>query len=59
MRGFTADGDVLVHDPAASTDAGVPRSYDREQLRAAWMGVSGGIAYLVWAGERPVGEAAE
>ncbi|WP_162924712.1 peptidase C39 family protein [Rubrobacter indicoceani] len=51
IRGFTETGDVVVNDPAASSDAGVRRTYDREQFRAAWMRGSGGIVYLV----RPAG----
>ena len=59
VRGFTDDGDVRVHDPAATTDEGVPRTYDRDQLREAWQGGSGGVVYLIWSGERPVGSPGE
>ena len=55
VRGFTEDGDVAVNDPAASSDAAVPRTYDRRQIEAAWLGGSGGVAYLLWTGERPDG----
>ena len=50
--GFTADGDVVVNDPAASSNAGVRRVYDRAQFENAWLkrgpaGGSGGVAYVV------------
>ena len=45
--GFTASGDVVVNDPAASTSAGVRRTYDRAQFEAAWLGGSGGTAYVI------------
>jgi len=45
--GFTATGDVVVNDPAASTSGGVRRTYDRAQLEAAWLGGSGGTAYVL------------
>ncbi|MDP2314949.1 MAG: C39 family peptidase [Pseudomonadota bacterium] len=53
VTGFTDDGDVRVNDPASASDAAVPRTYDRRQIEAAWLGGSGGVVYLVWAGERP------
>ncbi len=51
VRGFTASGDVVVNDPAAPDDAGVPRVYERGELSRAWLtnpGSSGGIVYLVY-----------
>ena len=45
--GFTSSGDVVVNDPAASTDSGVRRTYKRSQFERAWLGGSGGIAYVV------------
>lgn len=50
IRGFTPSGNVLVNDPAARDDAGVPRIYERGEFSRAWLrnrGASGGIAYLV------------
>jgi len=50
IRGFTASGDPIVNDPAASTDASVPRVYDREELERAWLrnpNSSGGVVYLI------------
>jgi hypothetical protein len=45
--GFTASGDVVVNDPAASSSSGVRRTYDRAQLEAAWLNGSGGTAYVI------------
>ncbi|QNN53858.1 peptidase C39 family protein [Nocardioides mesophilus] len=50
--GFRANGDVIVNDPAAATNAGVRRTYDRGQFEDAWLkrgadGGSGGTAYVV------------
>lgn len=53
VTGFDANGDVYVNDPAASGDGGVPRTYDRRQIEAAWLGGSEGVVYLLWEGERP------
>lgn len=55
VTGFDANGDVYVNDPAASSDGGVPRTYDRRQIEAAWLGGSEGVVYLLWEGERPGG----
>ena len=48
VRGFTPDGDVLVNDPAAALDAGVPRRYDRLQFERVWLGGSNGLVYLIY-----------
>lgn len=54
--GFTSAGNVVVNDPAARTDAGVRRTYDRGQFENAWlqrypsrgtMRGSGGLAYVI------------
>ncbi|HUQ00210.1 MAG TPA: C39 family peptidase [Aeromicrobium sp.] len=45
--GFTSGGDVVVNDPAASSDSSVRRTYRRGQFERAWLGHSGGIAYVV------------
>jgi hypothetical protein len=45
--GFTADGDVVVNDPAADSPAGVRRTYDRAQLERAWLSASTGTAYVL------------
>jgi peptidase C39-like protein len=43
LRGFDANGDVLVNDPA---QPGVAACYPRDAFEAAWLG-HGGVAYLV------------
>ena len=50
--GFTADGDVVVNDPAAPSNDSVRRVYDRAQFENAWLkrgsaGGSGGVGYVV------------
>jgi hypothetical protein len=54
--GFTKSGDVVVNDPAASSRAGVRRTYDRGQFEDAWlkrypsgssMRGSGGLVYVI------------
>jgi hypothetical protein len=45
--GFTSTGKVVVNDPAASTNAGVRRTYDRAQFEAAWLRRSHGTAYVM------------
>jgi hypothetical protein len=45
--GFTDTGDVVVNDPAAATDAGVRRTYDRGEFENAWIPTSGGTVYVI------------
>ncbi|TYC06555.1 peptidase C39 family protein [Micromonospora sp. WP24] len=57
--GFTADGDVIVNDPASSSNDVVRNVYQREQFEQIWLrtkrinasggvsGGSGGVAYLI------------
>jgi hypothetical protein len=45
--GFTDTGDVVVNDPAASTRAGVRRTYDRGEFENAWLPTSGGTVYVI------------
>jgi hypothetical protein len=47
LVGFTATGRPVVNDPAAPSDAGVRRSYDRGQFERAWLTGSAGMAYVV------------
>jgi hypothetical protein len=47
LAGLTATGDPVVMDPAAPSDATVQRTYDRAQFERAWLGGSGGMAYVV------------
>ena len=48
VRGFTANGDVITNDPAASTDAGVQIVYKRADLEYAWQYGSNGTAYVIY-----------
>lgn len=57
--GFTEDGDVIVNDPASSSNASVRHVYPREQFEEIWLrtkrynasgnvaGGSGGVAYII------------
>ncbi|GAB2975033.1 peptidase C39 family protein [Nocardioides montaniterrae] len=54
IAGFTRTGDVVVNDPAASTDAGVRRTYDRAQFERAWLNGSGGTAYVIHDAAHPL-----
>ena len=47
LAGLTAAGDPIVMDPAAPSDATVRRTYDRAQFERAWIGGSGGTAYVL------------
>ncbi|MET8089720.1 C39 family peptidase [Micromonospora sp. NPDC005220] len=63
--GFTADGDVIVNDPASSSNDVVRNVYKRAQFEQIWLrtkrtnasggvsGGSGGIAYLIKPLEKP------
>ncbi len=45
--GFTSTGNVVVNDPAASSNSTVRRTYRRGEFERAWLGGSGGITYVV------------
>ena len=45
--GFTSTGDVVVNDPAATSDATVQRVYDRAEFERAWLPATGGIVYVM------------
>jgi hypothetical protein len=45
--GFTGNGDVIVNDPAAQTNDGVRRVYDRGEFENAWVPKSGGLVYVI------------
>jgi hypothetical protein len=45
--GFTSAGNVVVNDPAGSSNSTVRRTYQRGEFERAWLGGSGGIAYVV------------
>jgi hypothetical protein len=48
VRGFDAAGNVLVNDPAASTNEGVALTYNRLQFEKVWLKYSNGTAYLTY-----------
>lgn len=45
VRGFTADGNVIVNDPFVPDLRSVRRVYDREQVKRVWLR-SGGVVYV-------------
>jgi hypothetical protein len=46
-RGFTAEGDVVVNDPAAPPAGPIRRVYRRAELARSWLGNGRGICYVV------------
>ncbi|MFG3286930.1 peptidase C39 family protein [Streptomyces sp. NPDC048111] len=66
--GFTADGDVIAHDPAAPDDAAVRRVYKRREFENIWLRTkrynasghvssgTGGICYLYWPADPTPGQ---
>lgn len=52
ISGFTADGKVVVNDPAGSSNGAVRRTYSRAQFEKVWLRASGGIVYVVRPGSR-------
>jgi hypothetical protein len=47
IRGFRANGDVIVNDPAAEDDDAVEKTYDRAEFERAWLPASGGVVYVI------------
>lgn len=45
--GFDSQGNPIVNDPAAATDADVQRTYLRSELEAVWLESSGGTVYII------------
>ena len=54
IRGFTRSGDVVVNDPAAQSNSGVRRTYDRGQFEDVWLPTSGGLVYVVTDPDHPL-----
>jgi hypothetical protein len=54
LAGLTATGDPIVMDPAAPSDATVRRTYNRAQFERAWLGGSGGMAYVLHDAAHPL-----
>jgi len=47
LAGFDANGDPIIHDPAAPTNATVRRTYRRAQIERLWRTHSSGTAYAI------------
>ena len=47
LRGFAANGDVIVNDPAAPSELEVRRAYPREAFSRLWLEHSLGLAYIL------------
>ncbi|GAA5512370.1 hypothetical protein Dcar01_01084 [Deinococcus carri] len=47
LTGFDAQGNPVVNDPAAKSDAGVKRTYPRAVFERLWLGHAGGMAYVM------------
>ncbi len=47
LVGFDAQGNPLLNDPAAPSDAGVRRSYPRAAFERLWLSHSGGLTYVI------------
>lgn len=45
--GFTKTGDVVVDDPASTSDQAVQHVYDRTKFERDWLSSTGGIVYLI------------
>lgn len=53
IRGFTANGRVVVNDPAAASSRGVRRVYKRGQFENAWSD-NGGVVYVIHPASTPL-----
>jgi hypothetical protein len=47
LVGSTPNGDPVVNDPAAPSNAAVRRVYDRAQFERVWLEGSGGVVYVI------------
>ena len=45
--GFTDSGDVVVNDPASTSDSSVQHVYNRAEFERAWLPATGGIVYVM------------
>lgn len=52
--GFTKTGDVVVDDPASTSDQAVQHVYDRAHFERDWLASTGGIVYLIHAATVPL-----
>ena len=44
--GFTADGDLIINDPADNSNAAVRTVYTRENFESVWQRSTGGMSYV-------------
>ncbi|MEW6421698.1 MAG: peptidase C39 family protein, partial [Deinococcota bacterium] len=47
LTGFDAQGNPVVNDPAAPSDASVKRTYPRSTFERLWLNHAGGMAYVM------------
>ncbi|ACC97700.1 hypothetical protein Emin_0134 [Elusimicrobium minutum Pei191] len=47
IKGFTKQGDFIVNDPGAETDAQVEKIYDKTEFAAAWLKNKKGLCYKI------------
>jgi hypothetical protein len=52
--GFTAKGDVVVNDPASTSDSSVQHVYNRAEFERSWLPATGGIVYVMKPPGRPL-----
>lgn len=56
ISGFTANGDVISHDPAANSNAEVRRVYPRARFEQVWLAGSQGTVYVIHPPATPLPE---
>jgi hypothetical protein len=54
LVGFDSQGNPIINDPAASTDAEVKVTYLRSEFEPLWLESSGGTVYLIYPADHPV-----
>jgi peptidase C39-like protein len=54
LVGFDADGNPVINDPAAASDADVRRTYPRAELETLWLQHSGGTVYAIYPAGWPI-----
>jgi hypothetical protein len=54
IRGFDAQGNVILNDPAFGSDKTVRVVYDRAKLEELWLKHSGGTVYLIYPKGHPI-----
>jgi hypothetical protein len=54
LVGFDANGNPIINDPAAASDAEVNRTYLRSEFEPLWLTSSGGTVYLIYPQGKPV-----